>query len=240
MISPVGHYEPIAREGYAFIIPPLLIAFGFWWYSYAWISFVFLLISVGIALFFRNPERATLEDPATVLSPADGHVVQIESNVQSRNIPDRSFKRISIFMSVFNVHVNRWPISGSVRKITHVPGGFVDARFPAASLTNEHNSIVLDTTEGPIEVVQIAGMIARRIVCWVRECDTVRPGSCIPQYAAEKKKSKGTNVSLDRPCEKGNPPSPTKRPICHRSTSGRRTLVWQTPSVPCLLLAIGA
>ncbi len=176
MISPVGHYEPIAREGYAFIIPPFLIAFGFWWYSYPWISSVFLLISVGIALFFRNPERTTLEDPATVLSPADGRVVQIESNVKSRNIPERSFKRISIFMSVFNVHINRWPISGSVRKITHVPGGFVDARFPAASLTNEHNSIVLDTIQGPIEVVQIAGMIARRIACWVREGDTVRQG----------------------------------------------------------------
>ena len=111
-----------------------------------------------------------------MLSPADGRVVQIESNVQSRNIPDRSFKRISIFMSVFDVHVNRWPVSGSVRKITHVPGGFVDARFPAASLTNEHNSIVLDTIDGPIEVVQIAGMIARRIACWVREGDTVRQG----------------------------------------------------------------
>ena len=65
-------------------------------------------------------------------------------------------------MSIFDVHVNRWPVSGKVRKITHVPGGFVDARFPAASLTNEHNSIVLDTTDGPIEVVQIAGMIARQ------------------------------------------------------------------------------
>ncbi len=176
MISPVGHHEPIAREGYAFIIPPFLIAFGLWWYGYPWLSFLFLLIAVGIALFFRNPERATPEDTAILLSPADGRVVQIESNVQSRNIPDRSFKRISIFMSVFNVHVNRWPISGTVRKITYAPGGFVDARFPAASLTNEHNSIVLDTTEGPIEVVQIAGMIARRIACWVREGDTVRQG----------------------------------------------------------------
>ncbi len=176
MTSPVGHYEPIAREGYAFIIPPFLIAFGFWWYSYPWVSLVFLLISVGIALFFRNPERATPVDPATVLAPADGRVVQIESNVQSRSIPDRSFKRISIFMSVFDVHINRWPVSGTVRKITHVPGGFVDARFPAASLTNEHNSIVLYTDEGPIEVVQIAGMIARRIACWVTEGDTVRQG----------------------------------------------------------------
>ncbi len=102
--------------------------------------------------------------------------VQIEQNIQSRNIPDRSLKRISIFMSIFDVHVNRWPVSGEVRKITHVPGGFVDARDPAASLTNEHNSIVLDTTDGPIEVVQIAGMIARRIACWVREGDQVRQG----------------------------------------------------------------
>jgi phosphatidylserine decarboxylase len=176
MISPVGHYEPIAREGYPFIIPPALVAFGFWWYSYPWISFLFLLISVGIALFFRNPERATPEDVEIALAPADGRVVQIEQNIQSRNIPDRNLTRISIFMSIFDVHVNRWPVSGAVRKITHVPGGFVDARDPAASLTNEHNSIVLDTADGPIEVVQIAGMIARRIACWVREGDQVRQG----------------------------------------------------------------
>ncbi len=74
MISPVGHYEPIAREGYPFIIPPALVAFGFWWYSYPWISFLFLLISVGIALFFRNPERATPEDVEIALAPADGRV----------------------------------------------------------------------------------------------------------------------------------------------------------------------
>ena len=111
-----------------------------------------------------------------MLAPADGLVVQIEPSVQSRNIPDRSLKRISIFMSIFDVHVNRWPVGGKVLKITHVPGGFVDARFPEASLTNEHNSIVLDTIDGSIEVVQIAGMIARRIACWVREGDEVRQG----------------------------------------------------------------
>ena len=176
MISPVGHYEPIAREGYAFIIPPALAAFGFWWFSHPWVSLLFVVISVGIALFFRNPERANSEDPAVVTAPADGRVAQIEPNVESRNIPGRSFKRISIFMSIFNVHVNRWPVGGQVRKIAHVPGGFLDARDPDASLTNEHNSIVLDTTDGPVEVVQIAGMIARRIACWVREGDQVRQG----------------------------------------------------------------
>jgi phosphatidylserine decarboxylase len=176
MVSPVGHYEPIAREGYAFIIPPASVAFGFWWFSCPWSSLLFLAVSVGIALFFRNPERTTPEDPAIVLAPADGRVAQIEPNVESRNIPGRSFKRISIFMSIFNVHVNRWPVSGHVRKIAHVAGGFVDARDPAASLTNEHNSIVLETTDGVIEVVQIAGKIARRIACWVREGDQVRQG----------------------------------------------------------------
>src|SRR5512139_2755229 len=105
MISPVGHYEPIAREGYPFIIPPALVAFGCWWYGYPWISLLFLAVTIGIALFFRNPERRTPEDPAIVLSPADGRVVQIEQNIQSRNIPDRSLKRISIFMSIFDVHV---------------------------------------------------------------------------------------------------------------------------------------
>ncbi len=176
MVSAVGHYEPIAREGLPFIIPPVLIGLVTWLLNYSWISFLFLLISICIALFFRNPEREAAEKTDSVVSPADGRVVQIEPYVQSRNSPDISFKRISIFMSIFDVHVNRWPVSGRVGKIIHTPGGFVDARFPAASLTNENNSVVLETADGPIEVVQIAGMIARRIVCWVHEGDEVRQG----------------------------------------------------------------
>ena len=176
MNSGAGHYEPIAREGHPFIIVPAICALLFWWYGHPWLSLLFVAVSLAIAMFFRNPERIAPQDSDAVLSPADGRVVQIEHNAQSRNMPNLSLQRISIFMSIFNVHVNRWPVSGTIRRITHEPGGFLDARDPAASITNENNSIVLDVVKGPIEVVQIAGKIARRIACWVQEGDEVRQG----------------------------------------------------------------
>lgn len=176
MISRTGHYEPVAREGFVFIIPPALIALLFWWTSYPWVSLAFILVSVTVALFFRNPERASPSGHGIVLSPADGKVVELVEGARSSALPDLSLKRISIFMSVFNVHVNRWPVSGTVMKIEHLPGRFLDARDSAASEINEHNSIVIRGEHGPIEVVQVAGMIARRIACWVREGDNALQG----------------------------------------------------------------
>jgi len=176
MISRAGHYEPVAREGFVFILPLGLIALFSWWTGYPWISLTFILLTVVVALFFRNPERIPPLRDGIVISPADGRVVEMVEDVRSEALPDIPLKRISVFMSVFNVHVNRWPISGTVRKIKHVPGRFLDARESAASEINEHNSIVIEGKHGPIEVVQIAGMIARRIACWVREGDEVLQG----------------------------------------------------------------
>lgn len=136
----------------------------------------FLTLSVAIALFFRNPERIPPEGEGIVLSPADGRVVEMIENAKSEYLPGDPLKRISIFMSIFNTHVNRCPISGTVTKITYVPGRFLDAREAAASNLNEHNSLVLKGHEFSIEVVQIAGKIARRIACWIREGDEVRQG----------------------------------------------------------------
>jgi phosphatidylserine decarboxylase len=176
MISRAGHYEPIAREGYPFFVPPALLALVFWWIGYPWCSLFLLAISVAVASFFRNPERVSPQEEGIVLSPADGRVVQIAENVRSEYLQDYPLTRISIFMSVLNVHVNRWPLSGVVKKITHVPGTFLDAREPAASIQNEHNSLVLDADGPKIEVVQIAGKIARRIACWVKEGDEAIQG----------------------------------------------------------------
>ena len=142
MICKAGHYEPIAREGFVFIIPMMAISFILWWTGYLWGSFAVLLLSVAIALFFRNPERIPPRGDGIVLSPADGRVVEIVQQVGSTNMPGVQLKRVSIFMSLFDVHVNRWPISGTVVKIRHVPGRFLDAREPAASEINEHNSVV--------------------------------------------------------------------------------------------------
>lgn len=176
MISRAGHYEPVAREGFIFIIPPGLIALLSWLAGYPWVSLIFILLTVAVALFFRNPERTSPDGEAIVLSPADGRVAEIVDDVRSESLPGVPLKRISIFMSIFNVHVNRWPISGTVTRIKHVPGKFLDAREPAASEINEHNSIVIQGEHESIEVVQIAGLIARRIVCWVREGDTALQG----------------------------------------------------------------
>ncbi len=177
MIAKAGHYEPVAREGYVFILPPFLIALAAWWSDYNWASLVFLLVAAAVAMFFRNPERVSPhQGPYILLSPADGVVAQVLENAQSKNLPEANLKRISIFMSVFNVHVNRMPVTATVKKIEHVPGGFLDARNPEASISNEHNSLVCDAGEYSLEVVQIAGLIARRIACWVREGDEVRQG----------------------------------------------------------------
>ncbi len=176
MIAKAGHYEPIAREGYPFIAPPGLLGLVAWWFGYPWASLAFLTLAVAIVFFFRNPERTPPTGDGLVVSPADGTVVEIVENAHSDNLPDPSLKRISIFMSIFNTHVNRCPISGTVKAIKHVPGRFLDAREPASSLLNEHNSLIIQNDEVAIEVVQIAGKIARRIACWVREGDQVRQG----------------------------------------------------------------
>jgi phosphatidylserine decarboxylase len=176
MICKAGHYEPIAREGYIFFTPVAVLSFILWLFNYSWASLILLLIAAVIAAFFRNPNRNPPEGADIVLSPADGKVVQIVDDVHSENLPGVPLKRISIFMSVFNVHVNRWPLSGTVQRIKHVAGRFLDARNPDASMLNEHNSVVLESSAGPIEVVQIAGLVARRIACWVNEGDSVRRG----------------------------------------------------------------
>ncbi len=171
-----SHYELIAREGYPFFVPLGVLAVIALIAGYSWSAFVLLLLCTAVALFFRNPERVSPLGDNLILSPADGTVVEIVENAESAYVPDAQFTRISIFMSVFNVHVNRWPISGIVKKITHVRGAFLDARDPNASLANEHNSIVLAGDETTIEVVQIAGKVARRIACWVSEGDRAYQG----------------------------------------------------------------
>jgi len=195
MISPAGHYEPVAREGYWFIIPSFFMSLVAWWFSFPWLSIVFLVLSVVIALFFRNPERTPPDEEGIVVSPADGTVMQIVENAKSDNTDASPLTRMSIFMSVFNVHVNRWPVSGTVKKVTYTAGKFLDARQPASSQINEHNSIVIAHDEGEIEVVQIAGLIARRIACWAQQGDRavqgqrfglIRFGSRLDVYVPER------------------------------------------------------
>ncbi|MFH0959455.1 MAG: phosphatidylserine decarboxylase [Pseudomonadota bacterium] len=138
--------------------------------------FFFLISTLAIALFFRNPERQAPLDKNVLVSAADGVVMDISENSKAPVLVDADLTRISVFMSVFNVHVNRWPFSGRVKTISHKRGQFLDARNPNSSLLNESNSIILNTCAGEMEIVQIAGKIARRIVWWVRENDTAEKG----------------------------------------------------------------
>lgn len=171
-----GHYEFIAREGFPFFVPLLVVSAICWIFGLSVPSFVLLILGLCTAAFFRNPQRNPPTGDDLVLSPADGTVVQLLEDTHSEHIPETGLKRISIFMSVFNVHINRWPINGTVRKITHISGRFLDARDPDASAVNEHNSIVVQKGDAFIEVVQIAGKVARRIACWVNEGDEAHQG----------------------------------------------------------------
>jgi len=165
----MNHNGYIAGEGFPFIIPmggATLLAFlaGF-----KGISLVMLSVTLFVVWFFRNPQRNTPEKDGLVISPADGRVIRIEETTSDEQ-PGRTFQKISIFMNVFNVHVNRIPCSGKVRFVRYREGKFLSANLDKASALNERNTVLLQTADGrEIMTIQIAGLIARRIVCWLRE-----------------------------------------------------------------------
>ena len=173
----------IAREGYPFIAYSVgltaLLMLSAWKLQStvlaipAMISF---LLSLFVISFFRNPERTPPGDAKSVVAPADGTVIVVE-RVSETPLGEAALK-ISIFMSVFNVHVNRAPLDGMVVDIAYHPGRFLDARDGRASSENERNGVVLDTPFGVrIAFVQIAGLIARRIICYPKIGDTLKRGT---------------------------------------------------------------
>ena len=176
MPNGMNHSSFIVQEGIPFIIPlgvATLIAFlsGF-----TWVTVLFFLLTLFVVWFFRNPERTMPDNPLQLLSPADGKVIRIEE-VASEERSGRSFLKISIFMNVFNVHVNRIPYSGEVFAIRYKPGKFLSANLDKASALNERNTVMIRTDDGrEILTVQIAGLIARRIVCWLKEGAKVKKG----------------------------------------------------------------
>jgi phosphatidylserine decarboxylase len=149
-----------------------LIIFAFFHY---WIVVAFLgLVILGIALFFRDPSRAIPADVSNIVSPADGRVDVIEElpHIEALQGPG---KRVSIFLSVFDVHINRVPYQGKIQSITYNRGRFIDARRVESAL-NENQLWVLETPHGLVGVRQIAGLIARRIVGWCHQGDEVKTG----------------------------------------------------------------
>ncbi len=136
-----------------------------------------VVLSLFVAAFFRDPEREADASGKAILTPADGRIIDIEHIGDQRSPLGVPTVKISIFMSVFNVHVNRVPIGGQISEIKYRPGQFFSANLSKASEKNECNRITLQTDTGHhVVFVQIAGLIARRIVCWVREGDDVRAG----------------------------------------------------------------
>jgi phosphatidylserine decarboxylase len=138
---------------------------------------VFGSLTLFVLFFFRDPNRKGMVDEDVVLTPADGKIMNIKEIEGAHNPLGVDAVRVSVFMSVFNVHVNRIPAGGKILKIIYQPGKFFSANLEKASSENENNRILIETAKGQqIMVVQIAGLIARRIACWIREGDTVRAG----------------------------------------------------------------
>ena len=171
---------PIHREGLPFVgIFALASLFLFWlWSPLGWLGTVATLWCV---YFFRDPERVTPIREGIVVSPADGRVSLVANAIPPKELElgDRPLPRVSIFMSVFDCHVNRCPVAGKIERIVYHHGAFLSADLDKASENNERNSFLIATSKGRIGVVQIAGLIARRIVCFVREGATVGAGERI-------------------------------------------------------------
>lgn len=169
---------PVAREGYPFIVAALVVTALIWFVLAGWPFYLSLLATVFIVSFFRDPERAIPADPDSILSPADGKVIKIERLTDERFLKDEALK-VSVFMNVFNVHVNRAPVSGRVEKIVYNPGRFFSADLDKASMENEQNALIVEGAKGRLVVNQIAGLVARRIVCRVKEGEEMERGQRI-------------------------------------------------------------
>lgn len=165
---------PIAKEGYIFILPAAVIPVFLAIASFYWAAGVFFLLFLFIVYFFRDPERVIPQDENAIVSPADGKVVEIARD----NDPflDKPYKRVSIFLNIFNVHVNRIPIKGRIEKTRYNEGKFLNAASHKASLENEQSVILISDRHHKLVVKQIAGLIARRIVCWAKPYENYERG----------------------------------------------------------------
>ncbi|MGD0841034.1 MAG: phosphatidylserine decarboxylase family protein [Candidatus Acidiferrales bacterium] len=170
----------MVRDGYKFAAPPFLaglvaLGFGFKWAASWWVGIALLLVAAFVVYFFRDPERVIPGDSAAIVSPADGRVME----VVEESFGGRPGQRISIFLAIWNVHVNRSPMAGRIEQIDYRPGRFYAAMRSRASEENEQNVIRLSTARGDMVFKQIAGWVARRVVCWKRPGDHVATGERI-------------------------------------------------------------
>ena len=174
-------FPKIHPEGYKFLIIAILITIVIYFIS-SFLGLVSLLFSVWVYYFFRDPERISINDENYFVSPADGLVLEVieTKGPKELGLENKNFKKISIFMNVFNCHVNRSPCAGKVSEILYKPGKFLNASLDKASEDNERNYYKITNKKGEdIIVVQIAGLIARRIVCETSKEQELQQGSRI-------------------------------------------------------------
>jgi phosphatidylserine decarboxylase len=168
----------LAREGWPFIALSVIlavVAHALWG---GWAALPLYVVAVFVIQFFRDPPRAVPADPHAVLSPADGRIVKVEKALDP--YAGREALLISVFMNVFNVHSNRSSVDGQVRSVQYFPGLFVNADLDKASTENERNAVVIEAqvagVSHTVTLVQVAGLIARRILCYVQAGDTLHKG----------------------------------------------------------------
>ncbi|MGC2047161.1 MAG: phosphatidylserine decarboxylase [Gallionella sp.] len=164
----------IAREGWPFLAISIILAIAATVWCAVW-SIPLWIIALFVLQFFRDPPRDIPQDAGAVLSPADGRIVAVER--VSDPYVQREAIKVSVFMNVFNVHSNRSPVDGTVQQVWYYPGKFVNADLDKASTENERNAVWLKTADGTdITSVQVAGLIARRILCYVKAGDVLKRG----------------------------------------------------------------
>jgi phosphatidylserine decarboxylase len=162
----------MVKEAYKFAIPPLVVGVACLIPGWRWAAGALIFLGLFIFYFFRDPEREIPSDPGAVVSPADGHVVAIVDEMLDSTMGHR----VSIFLSIWDVHIQRAPVAGRIASVVYRPGKFYAAFRSAASTENEQNIIYIDTPQGRLVFKQIAGAIARRVLCWKREGEAVALG----------------------------------------------------------------
>ena len=220
---------PIHPEGYIFIASFAIAAFFLNWLSptLGWIGFI---ATAWCVYFFRDPPRVTPLREGLVVSPADGVVSSVGFFLPppELGLGAEPLQRVSVFMSVFDCHVNRAPITGRIAKIAYKPGLFINADLDKASEDNERNGLIIDTPMGRFGVVQIAGLVARRIVCFVQEGEAIGVGGRFGLIRF------GSRVDVYMPSSA----RPTVA-IGSRAIAGETVLAYMTASAPALTFKAG-
>jgi phosphatidylserine decarboxylase len=173
-MQPPYPHPIIAREGWLYLAIAVAVSAVVSWFA-CWWSLPFWLASLFVLQFFRDPARSVPADPGMVCAPADGRIVVVEKTEDPYETGDAL--KISVFMNVFNVHSNRSPVDGEVTRVNYFPGGFLNAALDKASLENERNALRIRMENGTeLTCVQIAGLVARRILCYVKAGDRLAKG----------------------------------------------------------------